>query len=158
MSRKDVLQPVVPANQIKNGSMVVLAFETGLFQQRDPDFNHFTASGDIYNQYKNKFLPYYDDPDNKGGKLQSFVFTTNSTSTPFEANGDVWVNTIGTFGGGELAIEASFDGGLNFGTVYTFTFGTGEADARLLEFPQNSVVRATLSGSTSPNGTMQVRY
>ena len=68
MAKPDVVVPVIPANTVKNGSMVVLVFETGITSKRDPDFNHINIpSGTLEDRYAERFddIRYYTgDTDN----------------------------------------------------------------------------------------------
>lgn len=62
MAKPDVVVPVISANTVKNGSMVVLVFETGLVSKRDPDFNHINIpSGELETKYCDRFddIRYY---------------------------------------------------------------------------------------------------
>jgi|TARA_R100000988_G_C3931044_1_gene131456 hypothetical protein len=55
----DDMQPVITTNEIKNGSIVTLVFETGSNSQiRHPDVNQHEASGDMNARITGRF----DDP------------------------------------------------------------------------------------------------
>lgn len=54
----DNIQPIIGANEIKNGSLVVWHSETGDTAKRDPDLNSYTPSGDLNTLLYDRF----DDP------------------------------------------------------------------------------------------------
>jgi len=54
----DVIQRIIPANETKNGSMVVGAKETGEFDKAAPDFNYLPQpSGKTFQVLDPRFKP-----------------------------------------------------------------------------------------------------
>lgn len=51
----DVIRPVITANTIKNGSVVIYQNKTGEFSKRDPDLNQFVPSGTILTRLDERF-------------------------------------------------------------------------------------------------------
>jgi hypothetical protein len=51
----DVIRPVITANTIKNGSVVIYQNKTGEFSKRDPDLNQFVPSGTIQTRLDERF-------------------------------------------------------------------------------------------------------
>ena len=153
-----IINAKVGVSDVNNGAVVVFAQETGEYKKINPQINQYVSSGALYSKYEDKFLPYYDEQGNNGGRYKSLLFTTNSTSESFEVKGLTWMSAIGNFGSGVLNIQTSFDNGANYNTIHSFAFASGDYNARLLEFPQSSLVRAVLSGASNPSGTLQVKY
>jgi len=85
---------------------------------------------------------------------QTVNITANGSTDPIELQGLISVAGVGTFGGGTLTIEASFDGGANYfaltdagGLVFSLTAN----GAKNIEVGKGVLIRGTLSGATSPD-------
>lgn len=81
------------------------------------------------------------------------TFSANGSSAALAHNGgSLYIQPQGDFGGGSLAVE--LDLGSGYKTEYHFT--PNRSGSQIFDFPAGNV-RLTLSGSTSPNLTTQLR-
>ena len=82
MPRPDIMRPIKPAEEIKNGSITVATSEAS-FQNVDPDVNQHVASGDIVSGNTDRFdnINYYA----KDGKLIPIVGQTPAAAYSLRA-------------------------------------------------------------------------
>ena len=82
----------------------------------------------------------------------TYNLTANGSTTGLQVDGNIHIGATGTFGGGTLALEMSYDNATWFaatdgnGTAATMT----AADAKNMEVGE-CYIRLTLSGATSPD-------
>jgi hypothetical protein len=84
---------------------------------------------------------------------QSYNLTADGSTAALQTTGTVNVAAFGTFGGGTLTIQASYDGG---STYFALTDANGAAGAFTADGAYNievgeADIRFTLAGATSPN-------
>ena len=84
---------------------------------------------------------------------QTYNLTSNSSTGTLPIEGKINVAAFGTFGGGSLAFELSYDGGA---TWFTATNNLGDpatitANGALNIEVGTANLRLTLSGATAPN-------
>jgi hypothetical protein len=89
---------------------------------------------------------------------QTYNLTADGSTAALQTNGVVNVAAYGTFGGGTLTIQASYDGGT---TYFDLTDANSAAGAFTANGALNVEVgeadlRFTLAGSTSPNLNISV--
>jgi len=84
---------------------------------------------------------------------QTYNLTSDGSTSALQSKGNLNVAAYGTFGGGTLSIQASYDGGSTWFTLKdangadgSFT-SAGALNVRIGE----ANLRFTLSGATSPN-------
>lgn len=86
-----IINAKVGVSGVNNGAVVVFAQETGTYSRFDPDVNQYVASGQLFNQYNNRFDEYYGA---NGSPTSSIVQTANAVI----ASGSATSATVDTYG------------------------------------------------------------
>ncbi len=79
--------------------------------------------------------------------MQTTLSTNTSTAWQSDHAGTVFVQAVGTFGGGTLTVEVQLEDGTTAQAIQDGSFTSGPV-SKILEVPRHMPVRLTLSGSS----------
>ena len=79
--------------------------------------------------------------------MQTTLSTNTSTAWQSDHAGTVFVQAVGTFGGGTLTVEVQLEDGTTAQAIQDGSFTSGPV-SQILEVPRHMPVRLTLSGSS----------